>query len=259
MVGRVRASPDTPRWEFGCGERQRETRARDSVLTVVHRLVADEVPTRLITQLRIDVSGSVREEVFGPILPDGFVPVSIQSRLPVKLEADGNLRFQVRPGRWTIYLTARGPGVTDSIARPPAGSNLPDEEIWSYQSNEQLRVTAAEGLPPVDPTQVEVPGSWQTYPAFRMDVGATFTVTERSRGVVSATNELGLSRTMWLDFDGGGFVVEDLIKGTMRTDWRLDMAGPYSLLSATEYGENLLITTGQGSTSSSRRSRWTGC
>ncbi len=227
------------------GEKRRMTRARDSVRAVVHRLVTDEVPTRLTTQLQIDVSGSVREEVFGPVLPDGFVPISIRSQLPVKFEADGKLRFQVRPGRWTIYLIARGPGVTDSISRAPTGINLPDEEIWSYQSNDQLRVTAVEGLPPVDPAQVEVPGNWRTYPAFRMAAEATFSITERSRGVVSATNELSLRRTMWLDFDGGGFVVEDRIGGTMRADWRLDMTGSYSLLSATENGASLLITLGE--------------
>ena len=228
------------------GERQRETRAKDSVRAVVHRLVADNVPTRLITLLRIDVSGSVREEVFGPILPDGFVPVSIHSRLPAKLEADGNLRLQVRPGQWTIYLTARAAGVADTITRPPTGANLPDDEIWSYQVNDELRVTAAEGLPPVDPLQADVPREWETYPAFRMEAGATFVVTERSRGMVSPANELELDRTMWLDFDGGGFVVRDFIGGTMQTDWRLDMAGSYELLSAAEDGENLLITKGEG-------------
>jgi hypothetical protein len=73
---------------------------------------------------------------------------------------------------------------------------------------------------------------------------SSFSITQRSRGVVSASNELGLNRTMWLDFDGDGFVVQDSINGTMRTDWRLDMGGPYSLLSATEYDESLLITKG---------------
>jgi hypothetical protein len=123
-------------------------------------------------------------------------------------------------------------------------TNLPDSEIWSYQSNDRLRVTAAEGLPPVDPAQVEVPGNWQSYPAFRVDSDASLRITERSRGIVSASNELSLSRTFWLDFDGGGFIVDDQIGGEMRTAWRLDMAGPYTLLSAMEYGENLLITNG---------------
>lgn len=236
--------PEVSRAGVFLGERQRDTRARDAVRTIVHRLVADDIPTRLHTRLQIDVSGAVREEVFGPILPEGFVPTSINSPLPAKLEADGNLHLQVRPGRWTIILSARGAAVEESIARPPQGTNLADDEIWSYQSNDQLRVTAIEGLPPVDPSQVEVPRKWQSLPAFRMGADSSFSITERSRGVVSATNELGLSRTMWLDFDGAGFVVEDRIEGTMRTDWRLDMHGPYSLLSATEYDENLLITDG---------------
>ncbi len=242
--GKAVERPEINRAGVFLGERQRDTRAQDSVRTIVHRLVADDVPTRLHTQLQIDVSGGVREEVFGPILPEGFVPISINSPLPAKLEADGNLHLQVRPGRWTIMLMARGAGVEDSIVRPPQGSNLADDEIWSYRSNDQLRVTAVEGLPPVDPSQAEVPGQWASLPAFRMDADASFSITERSRGVISATNELGLSRTMWLDFDGDGFVVEDQIGGTMNTDWRLDMGGSYSLLSAREYDESLLITKG---------------
>ncbi len=243
--GKVVERPDMNRAGVFLGERRHDTRARDSVRTIVHRLVADDIPTSLLTRLQIDVSGSVREEVFGPVLPEGFVPLSISSALPAKLEADGNLRLQVRPGRWMISLLARGEGVEDSIVRPPEGSNMAGDEIWSYRVNDQLRVTAVEGLPPVDPSQVEVPGEWQSLPAFRMAADASFSVTERSRGVVSATNELGLSRTMWLDFNGEGFVVEDRIAGTMRTDWRLDMGGSFALLSAMEYGESLLITEGQ--------------
>jgi len=227
------------------GERRTDTRAVDSVRTVVYRLVADEVPTRLITQLQIDVSGSVREEQFGPILPDGFVPMSLRSQLPAKLEADGRLHLQVRPGRWTIFIAARGPAVLNDIVAPSGAANLPDTEIWSYQSNDRLRVTAAEGLPPVDPMQVEVPRNWQSFPAFRVGSGDTFSTSERSRGIVSASNELFLERLMWLDFDGDGFVVLDTINGQMRADWRLDMAGPYTLLAATEYDESLLITNGR--------------
>ena len=36
--------------------------------------------------------------------------------LPAKLEADGNLRLQVRPGRWTVYLMARAPGCRPAAA-----------------------------------------------------------------------------------------------------------------------------------------------
>jgi len=227
------------------GERRRETQSRDAVSASVYRLVADDVPTRLTTRVRIDVSGGVREELFGPVLPDGFVPLAITSQLPARLEADGKLRVQVRPGRWNVTLTARGPDVENVITLSTSEDNLPDTEIWSYRSNDRLRVTAAEGLPPVDPLQSQVPGNWQQLPAFRIAAGQTFEITERSRGIVAADNELSLRRQMWLDFDGVGFVVSDDIGGTMRTDWRLDMAPPFALLSAIEESENLLITDGQ--------------
>lgn len=242
--GRPVARPELNRNGVFLGERKRDTRAVDSVRPVIYRLVVDDVPTRLVTMLRIDVSGAVREELFGPILPEGFVPIGLQSQLPAKLEADGNLHLQVRPGRWVIYLTARAPEVANAIAGPVQGTNLPGSEIWSYQSNDRLRVTAAEGLPPVDPAQVEVPDNWQSFPAYRVDPGVTFEINERSRGVVSASNELELYRTMWLGFDGKSFLVEDDVSGEMRTDWRLDMGGPYTLLAAEEDGEALLITNG---------------
>ena len=242
--GRPVERPEFDRNGVFLGERRKDTRAVDAVRAVVYRLVMDEVPTRLVTQLQIDVSGAVREELFGPILPEGFVPMGLQSQLPARLEADGNLRLQVRPGRWVIHLSARAPGVMDAITSRSSGVNLPASEIWSYQSNDRLRVTAAEGLPPVDPAQVEVPSNWASYPAFRVDPGASFTITERSRGVVSASNELVLDRTMWLGFDGKSFLVEDSVSGAMRTDWRLDMGGPYTALAAEEAGEVLLITNG---------------
>jgi hypothetical protein len=110
---------------------------------------------------------------------------------------------------------------------------------------DHLRVTAVEGLSPVDPQQAQVPENWRQLPAFRVQAGETFAIIERSRGIVASDNELGLNRTMWLDFAGGGFVVKDSVSGRMRGDWRLDMVPPYTLLSAAEADENLLITKGQ--------------
>ncbi len=242
--GRVVERPELNGNGVFLGERKRDERTVDSVRSVVYRLIADDVPTRLVTRLQIDVSGSVREETFGPVLPDGFVPLSLNSQLPARLEADGRLRLQLRPGSWVVYLNARGPAVLDAVQAWPQGENLPADEIWSYQSNDRLRITAADGPPPVDPLQVGVPGGWETLPAFRVAAGETLAITERSRGVLAASNELALERTMWLDFGGEGFIVRDAITGAMRTDWRLDMASPYDLLAAAEYGENLLITKG---------------
>ena len=59
-------------------------------------------------------------------------------------------------------------------------------------------------------------------------------------------NQLTLQRQLWLDFDGSGFSFVDAVRGTMRSGWRLDMADPYSLLSASEDNQALLITNGEG-------------
>lgn len=244
--GRRVASPEVERNGVFLGERRRTTESRDAVDADVYRLVADAVPTRLVTRLEIDVSGSVREVLFGSLLPDGFVPVALDSALPARLEQDGRLRVQVRPGRWTVSLTARAPEVLNALTLPAAGANLPADEVWSYQSNDRLRVTAVEGLPPVDPARAGVPGEWQQLPAFRLQPGDMLTILERSRGLVAADNQLDLERSMWLDFDGGGFTVRDAVGGILRADWRLDMQPPYGLGSATEGGEDLLVTRGAG-------------
>ena len=242
--GRAVARPDVRGDSVFLAARDGETAVADSLRVLVHRLVADDVPLRLSTQLRIDVSGSVREEVLGPLLPEGFVPLSLHSRLPVRLESDGKLRLQVRPGNWIVQLEARAPGVPDAVARPQHDDGLPDDEIWSYRGNDRLRVTVAEGAVPVDPAQAEVPRDWANLPAFRVARGEGIRISERSRGATLEGNQLTLNRVMWLDFDGDGYVVQDDVGGTMRSAWRLDMAGPFSLLSATEEGDSLLITEG---------------
>ena len=55
------------------------------------------------------------------------------------------------------------------------------------------------------------------------------TVVERSRGLANADdNRLRLSRSLWLDFNHGGFTAVDRITGTLRRDWRLDMQAPFA-------------------------------
>ena len=44
----------------------------------------------------------------------------------------------------------------------------------------------ADHLPPVDPLQVDVPDDWLDFPAYRVDADTVFSVTEKSRGIVSA-------------------------------------------------------------------------
>jgi len=226
------------------GEDRQEQRIDDALGVQVFRLIEDDVPTRLVTRMRLDVSGSVREERIAPALPAGFTPMAINSDLPARLEADGALRLQVRPGRWNIQLLARADDVLNAVPMPAPQTNLPAVEIWSYRTNDALRVTVAEGLAAVDPTQVDVPPGWRELPAYRGQSGEALNITERSRGKVATEHQLGMTRRLWLDFDGGGLVYADHIFGRMQSEWRLDMQLPYALLSATQNDENLLVTVG---------------
>ena len=215
-------------------------KAEDTLATNVYRRLDDDVPTRLLTVFEIDVAGTVREERFGPVLPEGFVPLSLASELPVQLSPDGDLRVQVRPGTWLITLGARASGVVESVTLPLPANNLPDQEVWAYQANPELRATLPQGPRTVDPEQV---GSrWPELATFLVEPGESLTVVEHSRGLASADNALQLDRRLWLDFDGSGFAFADAITGEMLDGWRLDMATPYALQHAQEHGDVLLVT-----------------
>lgn len=226
------------------GERQSAEVARDEIRTSVYRLAVDGSPSRLMTVLRINVSGGLREATFGPFLPEGLVPERLDSELPARFEANGKLRVQVRPGEWTVRLNARATGAVNSFAPLVGSENMPVVEILSYQANPGLRVTVPSGLVPVDPGQANVPAQWRSFPAFRAGAGDALSLEERSRGIVDSQNELRIGRRLWLDFDGNGMTAVDVISGTMRRDWRLDMPAPFLLESAAVNGENVLVTAG---------------
>ncbi len=212
----------------------------------VYRLVRDQVPAYLITRIRLNVSGDAREELLGTALPNGFTPLTLTGGLPARLERDGKLRVQARAGSHEITLTARAMNVAATLTRPdPGGGKWAREEVWSFAADDALRVAAAEGAEGIDPIQANVPREWQRYPAFRMAGDSKLTVVERSRGLANADdNRLQLDRSLWLDFDHGGFTAMDNITGTMRREWRLDMAAPFELKSASSGGEPLLVTAG---------------
>ena len=223
---------------LGAGEQAEQT--VDALIVNVYRRVMDAVPTRLDTVLQIDVAGAVREEQFAPALPAGFVPLALHAQLPSRLEANGNLRVQVRPGQWEIALRARADTVLDEIVLVEPEYNLPGTEIWSYQATPRLRATLPEAPRPVDPQQVDAP--WLQIPAFRLQPGESLAIVERRRGKAEAANALRLRRELWLDFDRTGFVFVDALGGVMHTDWRLDMAAPYVLRGAAEAQRPVLVT-----------------
>lgn len=214
----------------------------DALRVEVFRLLADGVPQRLTTQLVLQVSGRAREELLGPALLPGLVPVALAGSLPARLEADGRLRVQVQPGRHVLTMEARAAADQLVWTRNEAAEPWPAQELWSYAALPSLRITEASGDAPIDPQQAGVPEMWASHPAFVLTAGQSVSLTVQSRGRADDANRLSLERRLWLDFDGSGYTARDRLSGTMQSAWRLNLAAPFTLGSAAVRGEAVLVT-----------------
>ncbi len=219
----------------------------ESLEVLVHRRVVDEVPLLLVTRIQLAVGGKAREMLLGRALPEGFIPVSLSGPLPARLEPDGRLRTQVRPGTWTLELTARHAGPVKSLTLPAAdksGGPWAEEEVWVFDARPSLRLADVEGPVSVDPQQTSLPNEWKSLPAYRMRPGDTMSFAERRRGDADpAPDKLSLHRVLWLDFDGGGYTWQDHLAGTLTRSWRLEMPAPSSLQRAVISGRDQVITS----------------
>jgi hypothetical protein len=224
--------------------------AEESHLEVdVHRRVVDEIPLRLETVVTLRVAGQARDELLGRALPDGFVPLRLEGPLPARLDPGGRLRVQVRPGRFSLFLDARHEGPADALGLPaqPGAEGPPAtwdaSEVWAVETRPALRLVEVEGVPPVDPTQTELPEEWRHLPAYRLEPGDVLRLVEKRRGTAGgAADQLSLQRAWHLDFDGGGASVSDRIEGTLREATRLEMGARTTLGRAAVNGADQPIT-----------------
>jgi hypothetical protein len=202
----------------------------DSLQIRVFRKLTDGIPAQLETHIEISSSGQAREETLGPVLPEGFAPLSMTSEWPARLDDDGKLRIQVQAGMDELTIKARATAPLGKVtARLPAAP-WPAQEIWSYEASPDLRVTSAASAIQVDPRQTGAPDGWRSLPAFSLSNGGVLQIDERSRGLGSDEgNRLTLQREAWLDFAGDGWYARDRISGQMLHGWRFDVAAPYVL------------------------------
>lgn len=223
-----------------------KTRAPEDRLSMeVYRLVEDGHPGQLVTHLAIEVSGQQRELVLGkPVLP-GFLPMEVESALPARLEPDGALRVQVRPGRWVLRVLARPRAAMRRLERPTEGlpPPWPASEVWAYRAAPRDRLTEITGVRQIDPRQVRLPGDWRDLPAYEVASGAAFEIRTIRRGDPDPEpDNLTLARDLWLDFDGQGYTVRDRITGRMTSGWRLSVDQAFALGRVTIAGQPRLIT-----------------
>ncbi|HEY8379871.1 MAG TPA: hypothetical protein VIK91_25445, partial [Nannocystis sp.] len=210
---------------------------------VVHRKVTDAIPLRMTTEISLQVAGKSREELLGKALLPEFIPMEVRSELPARLEPDGRVRVQVRPGAWKIRVEARHPGDLQQIALAANEGPWASEEVWVFEPAPALRRVEFSGLLPVDPQQTQLPPEWRAFPAFRARPGEALQLTVTQRGEADrGPDQLSLTRDWWLDFDGRGFTVKDRIEGQVQGTRRLEVLGAATLGAVRIGGQPQFIT-----------------
>jgi len=213
----------------------------------VFRKVTDDVPITVLTRLVLDVSGEQREIKLAQPMPGGFIPLSLQSSLPARLEPDGQLLVQARPGHWRIDIASRSAKDLAAIPFDNTAEDWPSSEIWVFDARPDLRVVEIEQLSSIDPSQSNLPDEWQQLPAYRIDRGQAMVFKVIRRGDPEPEpNQLSINRKLWLDFDGAGYTVNDYITGTMTRGWRLNALPNMQTGKVSLNGDNQLITQQAG-------------
>ncbi len=232
------------------GQRKPEN-IQNSLDLQVFRKIIDEVPLQVLTHLDLEVSGEQREvKLAFPLLPN-FMPLQLQSALPARLEPDGQLLVQVRPGRWQIEVLSRTVNELKTVPfnvipqsqNPASETSWPQSEIWVFDAQPQLRVVEIESIPTIDPSQTNLPDPWKSLPAYKINQGQALIFKVIRRGDPEPEpNQLNLTRKLWLDFDGKGYTINDKISGTMTSGWRLNALPRTKLGKVTLDGNSQLIT-----------------
>ncbi len=216
----------------------------------VFRKIMDTIPLQEEIHIVLTVSGTPREIPLGLMVKDGFLPLRITSPLPTRIDRQGRLVVQARPGQWSLDMLIR-----NTRAKPPEKLEIgaidgpwPQDEIWVFASSPELRRVRIENVQSIDPSRTGLPTEWMTLPAYFMKRRDTMHLVEKQRGNPrTQTDRLSLTRTLWLDETGSGMTALDAISGTMTKEWRLSVVPEQHLGKVDIDGISQLITRLSGS------------
>ncbi|MDE0226953.1 MAG: hypothetical protein OXP28_17720 [Gammaproteobacteria bacterium] len=202
------------------GERADTDESRETLEVRVYRRLVDDVPQTLTTVISLSVGGDGRIVDLGVALPPDFVVTALEQELPARIEEDGRLSVQVQRGEWSIAIEARAVRHLDDFAMAEPSGHWPATEIWGFEARRHLRIVRVEGVAGVDLAQVDAP--WADVPGYSLGAGETLRLVEQQRGDVNPSpGRFDISRKLWLDFDGSGYVVEDNIMARLDRDVRI--------------------------------------
>lgn len=223
-------------------EKQNAAAHQDTFEMRVFRKIEDTIPLRMTTQLQIDASGKERELKLGQLLLNGFSITEFNSALPARIEKDGSLRIQVKPGSWEIILTSQSNAIANDLTFKTTSDLWPSEEVWVFSAERQLRSVQISGVQTIDPQQTQLPEEWKNLPAYLVTPETHFKIEELQRGETkNVGNKLELDRTAWLNFNGEQFIASDRISGTTQNS-RLETIQPLELTNADIANRPQLIT-----------------
>lgn len=228
-----------------------ERNLEDKLTVSVFRHLMDAVPFQVATEVRLEVSGKPREELLGVVVLDEFELLALDSPLPARVEDNGRLRIQLRPGSWTLSVyTRQGTGrsaMVEQLGLPEVDTIWPSEELWSFEPNTALRLVRIEGAEAVDPNQTRIPDKWKAWKAYRMLPGQVLNLVTLRRGDPEpAPNRMQIKRSAWLGFHGQGIIFQDNLHGQLSRQWRLNMVPPYQLGNVIANGKPQVVTEWNG-------------
>ncbi|MDR2421994.1 MAG: hypothetical protein LBE01_01290, partial [Deltaproteobacteria bacterium] len=209
----------------------------DRLVVSLGRLIEDDQPIRVVTRVRLIVSGRDREEVVSGVLLPNSRATKLNSPLPARLTGQG-LAVQVRPGVHEILVEARLLGQTEELG--PVGE-LYGPENWAVSLNPALRQAQVSGADQVDASQTDLP--WKKWPIYVLNPGQSLKIETVRRGDPEpGPDQLTLTRKCWLDFNGRGLSCRDQLTGSMTRGWQLAADPPFILGQASVNDQPQVLT-----------------
>jgi hypothetical protein len=103
-------------------------------------------------------------------------------------------------------------------------------------------VLSIEGGMSLDPSQTLMPHDWRNLPAFAMHAGDSLAFSLPEGGATLNPSKFHLTRSLWLDFGGGGATLSDQLNGQTVLRERIETQAPYALGRLELNGEAISIT-----------------
>lgn len=224
-----------------------ETTDKDFLSIQVYRLVEDGSPQWLRTQVELSVAGKSREEVLGHVLPEGWRLSSVEAPIPCAVDDAGQLKVQVRAGKWVIKLSAYRTSPAATIGYAQGTKPLVAEELVGLKNQPGFRLVEISGIPAVDVAQTTYPQEWRQHPVHQWPAAQAFQLDEKMRGMgMMKPPGISIRRSFWLDEDGRNLTYQDELNGQGQQTWRLDVAGGHKLGAVKIGGSGQLITKNPG-------------